>query len=50
VAQQKANWTFAKMGIQMSSGVVNTTQAIATNGATNLARVKVLANYNQAII
>jgi len=48
VAQQQSAWAFNKLWLNFSSGAVLMTQKIATDGAAQLATLKVQANYNQA--
>lgn len=48
VSQMQANVALNKMGLTFSTGAINTTQTIATNGFTAIAGLKIQSNYNQA--
>lgn len=50
ISRQQSAWAYQKLWLAFSSGIINTSQQIATDGAAQIAWLKVLANYNQADI
>lgn len=50
VNKQQSAWAYQKLWLNFSSGIINTSQQIATEWATQIAWLKVQANYNQADI
>lgn len=50
ISKQQSAWAYQKLWLAFSSGIINTSQQIATDWATEIAALKVQANYNQADI
>lgn len=50
IERQQSAWAYQKIGLWFSSGIINQSQQIATEGIQRIAEIKAQMNYNQAVL
>lgn len=50
IQRQQSAWAYNKIGLSMSSGIINQSQQIATQGIAKIAEIKAMMSYQEATI